>query len=148
MKFTTKHYTKMASGQKQSNQPLVSHRWLAGMVYRWLRAQGSWHLASQHTGDTSFTTQLCMPCPTLLFVYFCPNLLWQYSCTEIIVCKSHSLGEVSKYFTAWIRTKSFAKRSLDEVKLKFGLFGWVLQLCKGAQRNDSLFSPSCLTIFC
>jgi hypothetical protein len=140
MKFTTKRYNKMASGQKQSNQPPVSHRWSAGIVHRWLRAQGLWRLASQHTGDVSFMTQNSA-CPAMLYclrasVQTCPG---KCSCIGIRVGKSHSLGEVSKYFTAWRRTNSPAKRHPDEVPMTQTLgLGWVLHLWKGAQRKRSV----------
>lgn len=129
----------MASGQKQSDQLPVSHRWSAGIAHRWLRAQGRWRLASQHTGDVRFMTQLCVPCRALLFAYFCPHLPWQCSCIKITVCKPHSLREVSKYFIAQEKTNSFAKQRPDEVTQALGSLA---QVCSFEKKYKRITPPS------
>lgn len=110
MKFTTKRYNEMASGQQRSHRPSVSHRWLAGIIHRWL----SCLTTHRGRGDIHFMTQLCARCRALLLAYFCPNLSWQCSRTDIIVCKPPSSGDVNEYFTSWERTSSF--RSSTQMK--------------------------------
>lgn len=131
----------MASGQKQSNQPPVSHRWSAGIVHRWLRAQGRWRLAAQHTGDMRFMTQLCVPCGALLFAYFCPNLPWQCSCLDIMVCTPPSLGDISQYFPARERTNSFQRSVQMKVTQAVGARAEVCNFEKEAQMPNF---PFCL----